>query len=132
MTGVLLVCGGRHYLNRFMVFAALDAAAKRMSITAIRHGDCRDQDGWQQGADMLAGEWARARGVLEQARPADWYGCGKTAGPRHNAEMLSEGGVVFCVAFPGGRGTADMCGRVEGAELPLWLPCKHPPSWMDP
>lgn len=119
LSGVLLVCGGRNYADRERVFAALDRVAERMDITALRHGDA-----W--GADRLAHQWAIARGVASEPRPADWSrGKGSTAlnraaGPRRNAAMLAEGGVVAAVAFHGGAGTADMVGRCKNAGVPVW------------
>lgn len=120
MIGVVLVCGGRDYSDRERVFRVLDRVAQRVEISAIRHGAAR-------GADALAGEWARARGIPEQPFPADWRTHGKRAGPLRNAAMLAEQGagtpdrVVVCgVAFPGGGGTADMVRRMVSAKLPVW------------
>lgn len=119
LQGVLLVCGGRNYADRARVFDSLDRVAERMDITALRHGDCR-------GADLLAKAWGIARGVLVEDRPAAWRtGKGSTvvnkaAGRERNAAMLAEGGVVACVAFPGGNGTADMVARCKAAGVPVW------------
>jgi aspartokinase-like uncharacterized kinase len=119
LSGVLLVCGGRNYADRARLEQALDRVAERVDITALRHGDA-----W--GADRLAHGWAVSRGVTAQPRPAEWMrGKGSTAynkaaGVQRNANMLAEGGVVACVAFPGGAGTADMVRRCEAAGVPVW------------
>jgi len=44
---------------------------------------------------------------------------GRAAGPVRNAQMLAEGKPDFVVAFPGGRGTADMCkqARARGVKV---------------
>ena len=113
LRGVLLVCGGRDYVDRKRVYGVLDRVAARMEITALRHGAAR-------GADSLAGAWAREREVDEQARPAEWVRLGKAAGSVRNAAMLAEGGVVAAVAFPGGTGTADMVRKLKAAGVPVW------------
>lgn len=119
LVGVLLVCGGRDYADRERVWRVLDRTAERVEILAVRHGAAR-------GADSLAGEWARERGYPVEARPADWYPArlggrlDRGAGPRRNAEMLAEGGVVAVVAFPGDSGTANMVERARRAGLPVW------------
>jgi hypothetical protein len=121
MIGVALVCGGRGYADRARVWSVLDKLAARVELSAVRHGGAR-------GADSLAGEWARARGVPEQVYPADWSR-GKTAGFERNAAMLADNDpnlpyrhVVCAVAFPGGRGTADMVRRLRAANVPTWEP----------
>lgn len=47
--------------------------------------------------------------------PADWKTHGKAAGPIRNQQMLDEGKPDLVVAFPGGRGTADMVRRAKKA-----------------
>ena len=39
------------------------------------------------------------------------------AGPRRNARMLAEGKPDLVVAFPGGRGTADMVSKARAAKV---------------
>jgi hypothetical protein len=57
-------------------------------FTLLIHGDAR-------GADWLAGEWAKERGV-EVACPADWRRRGRGAGPIHNRQMLDEHPDLVC------------------------------------
>lgn len=120
MAGPVLVCGGRGYTDRARVWSVLDRVAARVEVLAIRHGAAR-------GADELAGEWARERGIPEQRYPADWLAHGKRAGPLRNAAMLAAhdpavptSRVVCGVAFPGGAGTADMVRRMEASGLVVW------------
>lgn len=61
-----------------------------------------------------AAEWARRSHVPVESYPADWRR-GKGAGPERNARMLAEGWPDLVVAFPGGRGTADMVRRAKAA-----------------
>jgi hypothetical protein len=46
---------------------------------------------------------------------ADWDGLGRKAGPIRNQRMLDEGKPDLVIAFPGGRGTADMVRRAREA-----------------
>lgn len=97
----VLVCGGRDYLDAKSLSAVLDAAHKANPIICLIHGAAR-------GADTLAADWALSRDVLCNAYPADWDRDGKAAGPIRNRRMLEQGKPHLVLAFPGGKGTADM------------------------
>lgn len=114
-----IVCGGRDFDDRALLFRALDAFHVEAPFACIFHGGAR-------GADRLAGQWAASRDVPVWVFPAAWREHGRSAGVRRNADMLRElllacsrglamSGHVF--AFPGGRGTADMVRRAESAGL---------------
>ena len=96
----VLVCGGRDYADREFVRRTLDEIHASFPITVLVHGGAH-------GADMLAEHWAIDRGVTVEPHRADWSRHGKAAGPIRNANMLASG-IGLVVAFPGGRGTADM------------------------
>lgn len=70
------------------------------------------------GADSLAKEWADLRGIAENGYPADWTRFGRKAGPIRNQRMLDQGKPDIVIAFPGGRGTADMVRRARTAGIP--------------
>lgn len=106
---VVIVCGGRDFSNREYVFSALDSMHGEERITLLRHGAAR-------GADTLASEWAKSRRVSVDAHPADWEAHGRGAGHMRNQAMLDAvPRVDALMAFPGGRGTADMVARAERA-----------------
>jgi hypothetical protein len=100
MTKRICVCGGRDYINRARVFQSLDTALRILGDVEIIHGGAR-------GADSLADEWARDRGVKVQVFAADWNTHHNAAGPIRNRQMLKHG-FDMLVAFPGGKGTQDM------------------------
>lgn len=109
----VLVCGGRDWTDVSATMAALDALPA--DPTMIIHGDAL-------GADKLAAGWAASRDVHAVAVPALWKSRGRRAGPQRNAFMLEHLRPEYCVAFPGGRGTADMLRRCEKAGIPVWKP----------
>ncbi len=101
-----LVCGGRDFNDTGAVFAALDAIHAETPISLIIQGGAR-------GADHAADLWAYDRGAARLEFRADWVAHGKGAGPRRNQTMLEAGKPDIVVAFPGGKGTADMVRRAK-------------------
>lgn len=71
--------------------------------------------GCAPGADRCADGWAVCNWTQLLEFPADWRTHGKAAGPIRNQRMLDEGKPDVVIAFPGGRGTADMVRRAERA-----------------
>jgi hypothetical protein len=104
----LLVCGGRDYHDATKVWSTLDLLGPSWVI----HGAAR-------GADSLAGDWAQQRKVTCTAYPADWRGYGPKAGYLRNGQMLREGRPDMVIAFPGGRGTANMVQQARAAGVPV-------------
>ena len=107
----LIVCGGRDYHDAKRLFDVLD---ELMPVHVVGHGAAR-------GADSLAGAWCRDRGVMEFALPARWDEYGASAGPRRNSELLKAVKPQLVVAFPGGRGTADMVKKAKRARVKVLL-----------
>jgi hypothetical protein len=105
----VLVCGGRDYDDRDHIWNTLTAIP---DVTCIIHG-CAT------GADSEAMIVAEALGIKHAPFRADWRTHGKAAGPIRNQRMLDEGKPDLVVAFPGGRGTADMVRRARLAGLPV-------------
>ena len=105
----VLVCGGRDYGNITCVSQALDALAKT-------HGALTIIEGGATGADAIARAWWKHhhKGELHTVR-ADWKKHGKAAGPIRNQHMLDHYKPDLVLAFPGGRGTADMVRRAKDA-----------------
>lgn len=108
----VLVCGGREYEDQRSMAMVLDAAHSANPIECLIHGAAR-------GADTLAADWALANDVLCNAYAADWDRDGKAAGPIRNQRMLDIGKPHLVIAFPGGRGTADMIRRAEAKKIPV-------------
>jgi hypothetical protein len=110
-----IVCGGRDYKDTEDVFWALDALHAKVGITLIIEGGAL-------GTDRLGRAWAIDRGIPYKTYEADWKTYGKRAGPFRNLAMLTEGKPDGVVAFPGGRGTADMVNQATKAGIKVWKP----------
>lgn len=123
----VMVTGGRDYEGataRAHVFRVLDGIHARDHIAVVLHGAC----GWNadvpstmtedqlRGADGLADEWARLRGVHSTREPAHWTTQGRGGGPRRNAKMVATK-PHRVVIFPGGNGTAGACALATKAGL---------------
>lgn len=106
----VLVCGGRYFSDQELLNKTLDSFAKRHVIDAIIEGNA-------SGADRMAGFWARKHGIDNLKYPADWNRYGPAAGPMRNQEMIDNGKPGVVIAFPGGRGTADMKERAHQAGI---------------
>lgn len=111
----LLICGGRDFADRAMFARAMTLQCLHRRPTVIIEGGAR-------GADALAREWAKHRGVENETYPADWKAHGRAAGPMRNQRMLEIGRPDMVMAFPGGPGTADMVRRAEVAGVQVIRP----------
>lgn len=105
----VLVTGGRDFADAGMVRDVLGSLA----ISELIEGGAR-------GADTLARQYARSRGVPVTTFRAEWRLFGPKAGLLRNQRMLDEGRPELVVAFPGGRGTADMVERARRAGVQVW------------
>ncbi len=95
----ILVCGGRDYVDAARVDEVLSQYHGRIDYIVT---------GGAGGADELGAAWARRNRLDLIVVNADWKKHGRAAGPVRNALMLKECSPHLVVAFPGGRGTADM------------------------
>lgn len=128
----VLVCGGRNYgrkwngtewvdnqqeidnLNRILnrSFEAATMAGKQFVLV---HGGTR-------GADQLSHLWAsmREERVTVRVYEADWKTHKRSAGPIRNRLMLTSENPQVVIAFPGGKGTADMIAIAKKAGVPVY------------
>lgn len=105
----VLITGGRDFSDRALLNKVLERLHAQHAFTVLIHGDA-------SGADRLSGEWAASKGIQVEARPADWKKHGRAAGPIRNSQMLDEKPELV-IAFPGGKGTADMVRKAKQAGL---------------
>lgn len=106
-----IICGGRDYHFRPDDIAWLDGLRTSLPITEVMTGGAA-------GADSDGKYWAIERRIPSMEITADWKAHGKAAGPLRNKQMARWGECV--VAFPGGRGTADMIRQAKAHGLPVY------------
>jgi predicted Rossmann-fold nucleotide-binding protein len=131
----ILVCGGREFgdmggryqddpvrLERKKEYEFVMRTLDR--IVQERTGTPNDKEwlpvctiiqGGARGADAAAADWAVVNWTGFQQYDADWKKHGKSAGSIRNQKMLFESQPDLVVAFPGGRGTADMVAKAKRA-----------------
>jgi len=103
----IIVCGGRSFSNVAYVHTMLWNLHAQTPITELMQGGAT-------GVDAMARTWAKAAGIKRYVCHAEWATHGKAAGPKRNARML-EWKPDAVVAFPGGRGTANMVAQARTA-----------------
>ena len=109
----IVVTGGRDFADAGVVDRALSAVQAKRGITVLIQGGA-------DGADRLCAEWCRGHGIPVTTYNADWRTQGKAAGPIRNQRMIDEGRPDGAIAFPGGRGTADMVARLHQSNVTVW------------
>ena len=108
----VLITGGRNFDNRELLETTLDAVHASTPLSVLIHGAA-------SGADTMAGEWASRNGNRSCRLPCQFgNNTDAGAGPIRNREML-ELSPDLLVAFPGGRGTADMISAAEQKGIPI-------------
>lgn len=105
MTDVI-VCGGRDFYDYKLLDECLSDLHADINITRLIHGDAN-------GADKLAGQWAKYFHIETIAVPAKWGQYGSAAGAIRNAIMLDLYSPYMVIAFKGGKGTANMIKLAE-------------------
>ncbi len=106
----VLVCGGRNYKDAPTVYWQLGKLHRERPFSAVITGGA-----W--GVDKIAEHWAARNALPCDVYEANWKTHGKAAGPKRNQRMLKESKPDLVVAFPGGRGTADMVRRAKTAGI---------------
>lgn len=119
------VTGGRDYNDLAHVFSALDRVLAKVGPFVLVTGVCgvdKTTD-LSENVDLLAALWALRQGIIVHPFPADWKGQGKSAGFQRNRRMALSS-LSGLVAFPGGRGTADMVRQCEEQGVTVWRPTR--------
>jgi hypothetical protein len=110
----VLITGGRNYTDSATICHYLNALHNAVDITTLIHGGA-------SGADYLAYQWAVDNSVDVKCYEADWKTHGKAAGPIRNKYMLEDGKPDMVIAFPGGKGTANMVKLAKEANVTTFM-----------
>ena len=121
----VLVCGGRDFSDRSLMFDTLDDVFLNREHYHYTHADgnwlpfVTIISGGARGADALAKDYAAVNWCSFREYPAQWKDHGRAAGMIRNRRMLDEEQVDLVVAFPGGKGTAHMVklAKARGIEV---------------
>lgn len=111
----VLVCGGRNFNDPLTLGSWLGGIVNSHGIAMILEGGAR-------GADRMAREFAKWKGIPVETYVAEWDVYGRAAGPLRNREMLDNGKPDLVVAFKGGRGTANMVLQARQRGIPVFEP----------
>ena len=106
------VVGSRSFDDRELLERVLDHLLNHLRIRQIVSGGAR-------GADALAEQWARERGIPCRVYLPDWQKHGRAAGPIRNRKIVRDADLV--VAFWDGqsRGTKDTIEQAERQNVPV-------------
>lgn len=113
----VLVCGGRDFNDVPLIWKTLDTLCAVRNIRHVIDGASDDVTGPYVGADYWAHQWACTRDMETTRFHAAWASQHRAAGPIRNTRMLREGMPDLVVAFPGGKGTANMVAQARAAGI---------------
>ncbi len=106
-----LICGGRDFAHEGTFNGAM------RQIIELRGCPEKIVQGGAPGADTMAAHWGEKMGLSVVAEVSDWGSHGNAAGPIRNQKMIDDHKPDVVIAFPGGRGTADMVRRAREAKI---------------
>lgn len=115
----VLVCGSRDYADRAHFYNVMDELHRQWRFALVVSGS----DERRPGADGLAQEWAKSRGIDRCMFPYNSTR-GRAGGPHRNRLQYRVTQPRIVVAFPGGNGTASMLDvahtdKAAGAEVDI-------------
>ena len=111
----VVVTGGRDFTDKDFIWSQLSHVHQKTPITLLIQGDAR-------GVDRICRDWAIRHDVPTQDCPADWDNLGRRAGHVRNQSMIDNYQPELGVVFPGGKGTADMVGKLRKANIRIFAP----------
>lgn len=106
----VLVCGGRKFKDQDFIWRTLTELDSQLGpFKFVIHGGVA-------GVDSMAADWAESLPNKEQLPYLAWWTIyGRAAGAIRNKRMLKEGKPEIVIAFPGGKGTANMVSIAKAA-----------------
>lgn len=120
----ILICGGRNYTDWQTFTKVVFEVLEKLNLLEQKYllpKNVTIISGGATGADTLAADFAVVYWTGYKEFKADWKHYGRSAGPKRNRQMLVEGQPHYVIAFPGGRGTANMKGQARKFGLPIYV-----------
>ncbi len=133
---IYIVCGGRDFVDGWLVVDTMDRLRLELGITEIIEGGQRTYDRERNiigGADWFAMRWATARGIPVHTEEARWHALdvpgarikkdsrgrdyNVNAGFDRNALMITKYKPAGTIAFKGNNGTKNMIEQSRRAGL---------------
>lgn len=120
----VLVCGGRDFTDINFIENALENLLFSGAVIPpglfIMEGQGPGVNK-QPSCDELVFRWRMRMGITGQRFPVVHAvdGPWPAAGPRRNSRMLKDGRPELGIAFPGGRGTADMVTKMKAKGIKI-------------
>lgn len=102
-----LICGGREFADQHMFDNVM------FQLLGMWGMPSRIVHGAATGADTMADKWGKQHALDVIGLAPDWERHGNAAGPLRNEDMLYRYKPNRVIAFPGGKGTADMVARAK-------------------
>lgn len=140
----ILVCGGRNFGNvnksKEPAKNEIEEHKKRLAeyryildnlrgyIKALNTERVTIIEGGATGVDSVAADFALMDGCAIEEYQAKWKEHGASAGPIRNRRMIEEGKPDLVIAFPGGKGTANMIAQAKAYKIPVAQFCGLPES----
>lgn len=111
---VILITGGRDFKDRAYIRQTMETCRPHFADQfVIVQGDAK-------GVDFICKNWAIENGFPCIGMPACWDFFGNTAGGIRNGWMLKFTKPDLLIAFPGGKGTADMKRKARSAGVTVY------------
>jgi len=116
----VLICGGRDFTDKKLFHKTMIEIDPSTDEQKLGDPELVVIHGGAKGADLLADEWAVVNWKSIERYLPDYKRYGPKAAPViRNQEMIDGGKPDLVIAFPGGRGTADMVRRAKKANIPV-------------
>lgn len=111
---VVAVTGGRDFNHIDFIYKTMNEVNIKYDVYEYVFGDAH-------GVDAHVQKWVIENKLNHKKYYADWGFHGKSAGPIRNKQILDECRPNLLIAFPGGRGTANMVIQARRRGVPIMI-----------
>jgi hypothetical protein len=115
--------GGRNYNNKERVYQLMNTLSAILKDYSVIVGDAT-------GLDSLVVEYCKEHNIEHTVYYANWKKYKQAAGPIRNKEM-AELNPFMLIAFPGGKGTANMVSECQKRNITVYFAPEKSNSMVD-